>query len=612
MIVKMKKYTFLIFHKEYHAFLYALRALGVMHIVEKQCGTPEENSDLYGFVNNGKRFGNIIKALKKIQEDKKIKDLHPENKKENGIALLEKVEQLYADREQAVFRKNVIAKELERIEPWGYFDLQLFRKLEQTNLFVHFHSASESKFQEQWIDDYNAIKINQHGSTVYFVTITKETTHPDINAEQIKPFEDSATNLETALFSVNEDIQRIDDTLKTMVINDLNTLIYKEKETADQINWEKVALSSETAAEEKLHLLEGFVPEEQETEISAALQNKGVYFEVSTPTLDEKPPVLLKNNRFASAFELIADIYDRPNYHAFDLTAFFAPFYMFFFGLCVGDCGYGLIYIALSFYFRKSKDPFMSAAGRLALWLGIGTVIAGFFSGGFFGIPLADQSWSWMEKAKTLILEPKQLFNLALILGVIQLIYAMFVKTVTTWMRFGVLAALDTIGWIFTIFGVGIYVLAKKGFIAIELPVTFLYIILGIGLFLMLFFNSTDKGLKGIPGSVGAGVWGLYGKISGLMGDILSYIRLFAVGITGGVLGLVFNKLAFSFAPDVIIAKQLVILIILVVGHAVNIFLCSLGGFVHPMRLTFVEFYNNAGFEGGGKKYKPFRKNVNI
>jgi V/A-type H+-transporting ATPase subunit I len=128
----------------------------------------------------------------------------------------------------------------------------------------------------------------------------------------------------------------------------------------------------------------------------------------------------------------------------------------------------------------------------------------------------------------------------------------------------------------------------------------------------MLFFNSTDKGLKGIPGSVGVGVWGLYGKISGLMGDVLSYIRLFAVGITGGVLGLVFNKLAFSFAPDVIIAKQLVILIVLVVGHVVNIFLCTLGGFVHPLRLTFVEFYNNAGFEGGGKKYKPFRKNVNI
>jgi V/A-type H+-transporting ATPase subunit I len=129
---------------------------------------------------------------------------------------------------------------------------------------------------------------------------------------------------------------------------------------------------------------------------------------------------------------------------------------------------------------------------------------------------------------------------------------------------------------------------------------------------MMLFFNNPEKGLNGIFGSFGVGVWGLYGKISGLLGDILSYIRLFAVGITGAVLGLVFNKLAFSFAPDIIVAKQLVIVIILVVGHGVNIFLCSLGGFVHPMRLTFVEFYNNAGFEGGGKKYKPFRKNAEI
>ena len=126
----------------------------------------------------------------------------------------------------------------------------------------------------------------------------------------------------------------------------------------------------------------------------------------------------------------------------------------------------------------------------------------------------------------------------------------------------------------------------------------------------MLFFNHPAKGLRGVPGSVGSGLFGLYSKISGLLGDILSYIRLFALGISGAVMGLVFNQLAFSFAPEVIIFKQLVIVVILLIGHALNIFLCSLSGFVHPMRLTFVEFYNNAGFEGKGKAYQPFRKTV--
>jgi len=253
----------------------------------------------------------------------------------------------------------------------------------------------------------------------------------------------------------------------------------------------------------------------------------------------------------------------------------------------------------------------MKSVSKLALWLGIGTVICGFISGTFFGIPLADQSWQWLDKVKGVMIDSQQAFSLALILGAVQLVYAMIIKSVTNWIRFGFFSALDTIGWLLVLCGnAGVYFLANSNIIAADMQVTYHYIVSCTGLFLMLFFNSPEKGLKGIPGSIGAGVWGLYGKISGLLGDILSYIRLFALGISGAVLGLVFNQLAFSFAPDVIIAKQLVVITILVIGHAINIFLCSLGGFVHPMRLTFVEFYNNAGFEGGGKKYNPFIKNA--
>jgi V/A-type H+-transporting ATPase subunit I len=164
-------------------------------------------------------------------------------------------------------------------------------------------------------------------------------------------------------------------------------------------------------------------------------------------------------------------------------------------------------------------------------------------------------------------------------------------------------------GWLITILGTGLaIVLTKNGVMSPEMRPVFLYIVCGIGMVLMLFFNNPEQGLKGVLGSIGSGVFGLYSKVSGLMGDMLSYIRLFALGISGAVMGFVFNQLAFSFAPDVIVLKQIVVLIILVIGHALNIFLCSLSGFVHPMRLTFVEFYNNAGFEGNGKPYIPFKK----
>jgi V/A-type H+-transporting ATPase subunit I len=210
---------------------------------------------------------------------------------------------------------------------------------------------------------------------------------------------------------------------------------------------------------------------------------------------------------------------------------------------------------------------------------------------------------------KSVMLNPKQLFNVALICGGVQLFLALIINVVTTWMRFGFRYALNMMGWIITILGIGLaIVLTDKGIMSLEMRPVFLWVVCGTGLFMMLFFNNPKQGLKGVPGSVGSGLFGLYSKISGLIGDILSYIRLFALGISGAVMGLVFNQLAFSFAPDVIVLKQFVILLILAIGHLLNICLCTLGGFVHPMRLTFVEFYKNAGFEGNGKPYLPFKK----
>ena len=95
---------------------------------------------------------------------------------------------------------------------------------------------------------------------------------------------------------------------------------------------------------------------------------------------------------------------------------------------------------------------------------------------------------------------------------------------------------------------------------------------------------------------------------TGILGDVLSYIRLFALGISGSVMGFVFNSLAMDLSPDIPVLKQVVMLIILLIGHGMNIFMSALSAFVHPMRLTFVEFYKNSGFTGGGKKYKPFGK----
>ncbi|HKL09178.1 MAG TPA: V-type ATPase 116kDa subunit family protein, partial [Bacteroidales bacterium] len=125
-----------------------------------------------------------------------------------------------------------------------------------------------------------------------------------------------------------------------------------------------------------------------------------------------------------------------------------------------------------------------------------------------------------------------------------------------------------------------------------------------ISIAMILLFANPEKNMIV---SVFSGLYDVYNMITGVFGDLLSYIRLFALGISSAILGLVFNQIAAQFLGGSFLS-YLPFIIILIIGHGLNIFMASLGAFVHPLRLTFVEFYKNAGFMGGGKKYKPFSK----
>ena len=133
-----------------------------------------------------------------------------------------------------------------------------------------------------------------------------------------------------------------------------------------------------------------------------------------------------------------------------------------------------------------------------------------------------------------------------------------------------------------------------------------LFVFGGIGLLVAFLYNSPGKN---IFLNFGTGLWNTYNMASGLLGDTLSYIRLFAIGLTGAILGGVFNSLAVDMTEGMnVVLRAVCMLLILLVGHAINIGLCTISSLVHPLRLIFVEYYKNAEFEGGGKEYKPFKK----
>ena len=130
-------------------------------------------------------------------------------------------------------------------------------------------------------------------------------------------------------------------------------------------------------------------------------------------------------------------------------------------------------------------------------------------------------------------------------------------------------------------------------------------VVLGAAAIMILFFNSPGKN---IFLNFGLGLWDSYNMATGLLGDILSYVRLFALAPSAGILASVFNSLAVGLSPDNKIIGPIVMVLIFLLGHSLNMFMNILGAMVHPMRLTFVECFKNSGYQGGGKEYKPFKK----
>ena len=603
MIVKMRKYSFLIYHKNYLEFLEKIREIGVLHVIEKSEGIAEDDA-----LNQKMQLKARLNALIRQLQKEIPKDNNPENvaSETDGYTLLKEIESRYEALERLYQQLQLAERDWERMEVWGNFSHDRLQELTKAGYELKFFSCHVRKFDQEWEVLYNAFEIDTVGTTMYFVTVNKPGMEMSIDADPVRLSDKNADEIAVEITQLKDKISLLKAEIKQKATEQYNSLQAFSREVSGEIDFSKVVLNTRSEAEDKVMLLEGWSPEENIAVLEEYLENSGVYYESAEPVEEDKVPVKLKNNKFARLYETIGELYDLPDYRELDLTPFFAPFFLLFFGLCVGDTAYGLIILLAALYMRKKAKPSMKPVFSLAVWLGASTVVLGFVSGTFLGFNLIESDIAWLEKFKVIMLNPDQLFYTALIIGVVQILFGMIIKAVGKVIRYGWAASLSTWGWLLIIMGMG-GTYAVSEFIGIE-PQTAKYLYYGFGgLGALLVFVLND--IKRNPLiNIGAGLWDAYNTATGLLGDLLSYIRLFALGISSAVMGFVFNDLAFKMSGDIPVLSTLIMLVILLFGHGINIFMAGLGGFVHPMRLTFVEFYKNAGFNGGGKQYNPFRK----
>jgi len=608
MIVKMKKYAFLVYYKDYQHFLESLQEKGVLHVKDRGAvdieGGPQRDKLL--LMN---RIQEAIKFLEKKVDKKTIPNLVPIA---NGAELLKEYDNFRHDDELLTQSISIAEKETSILEPWGGIDWPEIDLLSDNGWITSFYSTSVRNWNSEWETKYNAFYIAQNGSNILFVTITRKAEPFEIEADKVKLPRKVFKEVSEEIEGLQKEKIKIDNELRSFASSNLLSLIFYKNQVQQEFDFDKVVLNSDKAAEGKISLLEGYLPFDKEVAFQEFLNSEGVFYEASKPEMTDKVPVLLKNNWFAKLFEPIGALYTLPNYHELDLTALYAPFYWLFFGFCLGDLGYGLILSIGGFIMSGRVKPSMKGAMKLISFLGLSTILFGILSGTCFGMNLYEMRLGFYANLDDLLKSRetsvnKLLFNLSLVLGAIQIIYGMFVKVANEIYQNGWRSALSTIGWIVIIFGFAInYGMKKYGVDPLTISIIFSTIMV-IGFLGAFVFNNPNRN---IFANMAFGLWDTYNMATGLMGDLLSYIRLFALAISTGVLGYVFNSLAISMAPDIPVVKYIVIVLILTVGHSINILMGILGSFVHPMRLTFVEFYKNAGFSGGGKKYAPFKRRI--
>ena len=620
MIEKMKKLTFLVTEKEYDSFITSLRELGVVHIQQLQKGATSQ--ELQDGISLEQRYKAALLALEIYAKTYKEMAL-PETLKESAspTELLQHIEDLQTEEQNLLHSIDALQKNINMLEPWGEFDPVCLKHLSETSAQqIHFYRCSSKYFKREWVDSYFATPINEMNKSIYFITFSEEM--PDIQAEQIflpagtlsgyvaerKAEEEKLDAVRAELLYINANLRGLLETGLVKVQN--------------EISLSKVHLSDERVVGDVLRLMLGWVRADKTEALVEYLEKDKIYYEMEDPAYEDDVPVQITNDGYTRLFEPILRMYSLPNYHDIDPSLFFAPFFMLFFGLCLGDGGYGLLVFLGGLFLAWKGSGEVKSYGRLGIWLGLMTIICGLLTGTVFGIDLTKQDWAILARVKPYFLNDNgvgpifgysPMMVISVIIGLVQVLLGMVLKGAKAWKNYGFGYAIGTFSWVVALLSA----IALFGLPAcnVALPEVVRYVLMGligistIGIFL---YNNPSAYKNPITGpllNIGGGVWATYGMATGLLGDLLSYIRLFALGLTGGVLGGVFNSLAYDMTSSMPwYVRWLPMVLILLAGHGITFALSMISAFVHPMRLTFVEFFKNADFEGGGKEYTPFRE----
>lgn len=567
------------------------------------------------FLKNYVPKDSALKSLKEGKVSLSYEDLKEYGKEENFLNLCKT---LRGKEERLAEIDNKISKldsEVELIRPWQKLDAAFsdLKNTKNTNYFLGTVPNSKEGSLKSEFEKFNLSNIeiiNSDGRFSYILVLCHKDEAKDV-LDSLKLLEfaefkaDYNEKAEVLLKSFNSDLSSLKEE-QNSIVDDLKTR--KEDMTKLERAHEyfenrliRLKSSENFLNSDSTIIISGWFPKDKKETFKSfikTLPNDNYFYniyEVTEEDIDDVP-IKLKNNTLVKSFESLTEMYSLPKYDGIDPTPILTPFYIIFFGMMVADVAYGLI-VAFAGFFALKKfnlDEKKRNFIRMFTYLGISTTVWGFIYGSVFGDAI---------KIPGLINPNKDIYTIVFLsigFGAVQILTGLCVKAYVLIKAGEPWAALfDSGSWIITLISVGLFLGAGMA----EAKYTMIA-----GMLLIVLTNGREA--KSIGGKLGSGLYALYG-ITSYIGDLVSYTRLMALGISGGSIAGAMN-IIIGYFPG--ISLFIIGPVVFIAVHIFNMLLGLLGAYVHDLRLQYVEFFGKF-YSGGGKPFSPFKminKYINI
>ncbi len=594
----MKKVSLVLFDKYRAESLTKLRDIGVVHL-ENLEGAGDEYEKIYYRLE---LLNDSLIHISSVKTEPQDEYCGIEDALQKAEAVLKDVDELKSISD----KKTALLKELERIQPLGDFDPAEVAKLTaggvETSIF------DINRVDEKIFSDTDAFRVGETKSRVFYAVFGEL-------PEALSGF-DKMTLPEKSISDLSSELAELDKKAETL-LGDLQAkssyrklLLKAVHETESELRFEEVR--SGIGVDQKLSYLRGFCPEPAVDNLKSAAAENGWGLMLEDPAEEDEVPTQLKLGKFASLLTPITDFLGiLPGYREYDISFFFLCFFSVFTAMLIGDGGYGMLFLVITiagmigFGAKTGKIPKIFF---LLLLLSVSTIIYGAVSGTWFAsksimsIPFFDNlkldAFKVDESAQIALV-----MGISFFLGIVQLL----IGVVQNFRKnFPALSSFAQIGWFAVLVAIYYLVLTlvvKRAGLE-TYPKQMLYILLG-GVAVIFVFGSQEQGksfIKGIISSF-ANFLNLFLNVVGTFSDIMSYVRLFAVGLASVKIAETFNQLGAQMSHGPIIIFGIIIVLL---GHTINIVLGLMAILVHAVRLNILEYSGKVGVEWSGFKYEPF------